>query len=115
MSMNSWEQAEEWYKLALDSRYSDTARGMLKLLPLLRQERDFEVFEFGMSLLAFFYVLPQNGRWLFVQWKMQDTYTIFLDRCSNDRNSPDFYGEKIEIPTDQVISTLKTYLEKFNH
>lgn len=115
MSMNSWEQAEEWYKLVLDSRYSDTAQGMLDLLPLLRQQRDFEKLEFGTSLLAFFYVLPKNGRWLYVNWQKPGIYRILLDGCSEDRNSPNYYGEEIVIPFDEVIATIQEYIKKFNH
>jgi hypothetical protein len=107
-----WDKITEYLKLAAhDKRYTSYVGALLKLIPLLRAQPGFEDIRPGLEHLTLTLGVVDGKREIHVDWEGGDLYNIYLDHATyNVFGSGDFYGDRVVVPSGEVVSTLQRYL-----
>jgi hypothetical protein len=109
---SDWNKITEYLKLAaLDGRYTKYVEALLKLIPLLQEQPGFEDVQPGVQHLTLTLGVVDGKREIHVDWEGSDLYNIYLDHATyNVFGSGDFYGDRVVVPSNEVVSTLQRYL-----
>lgn len=83
------------------------AAGMLDLVDHLRTLPDLADVQPGVAGLALALGVAGTPRRVHVNWVRPWTYSVFLDFCE-----PAFYGERVEVAIEDVVVTLRAYLDR---
>ncbi len=109
---NDWDKIIEYLQTAaLDDRYARFAEALLKLIPLLKGKSGFEDARPGLQHLTLTLGIVDGKQEIHIDWEGGDLYNIYLDHATyNVFGSGDFYGDRVVVPTTDVVATVQRYL-----
>ena len=91
----------------LQGQDSPAAQGLIDLAEHVRALPAFEGVQAGLAGLALALGRAQSQRRVYVEWVRPWTYAVFLDFCE-----PAFYGQRVEVAIEDVVTTIEQYLEQ---
>lgn len=106
--MSSWDQITKHYQtIAIRPNWAPIGQGMLDLIPRLKEHPELGQLQASVGHWTLRLGLPGYKRIIHVDWQSPNSYVVYLDHCKDN-----FYGEKVSVPSDAVIATLETYVQR---
>ncbi len=110
MSFNDWDKVlADYQEVYIHSRYEEHAKGMLNLIPRIREDDAFMEVIPGTSHATLFLALPNKKTQVHV-WceQLASKYSVYL------YNPEHRQSEMIMVNDGEIIPTLKSYIYKIN-